>query len=691
MKSVLKTVAVVLCCCPLTQAQSVYMLVNPTSSTAYGNIQAAVTAAGTTGWVVIPSSYQSTASITGFSITSNVVTFTATNTLQAGQGVTISGLTAGSYMNGSNLIVLSTGLSSSQFEAAFTHANVGSTSASGLASCCNDTWTNPNGIHVYDQRPLSNSNTAVQIVNAANYGAICNGVNNDTTAIQAALNAMYAYSIPSGSTRVNIAVQLPQGTCRITTPLQVGIYGGLIGQGGSTFLYGDYANWVGSDYTMVEISYNGALPGGSTAVSRTFGDMQILGVGNTGIATAEAFSVINKANVYDPSDHALGQISFEHITVNNMDTAFDLQDIVYSQFHFVWVSQVRVGWNLNGDAVQIFFDHVYGQVGSWAGTSNHSATTGLMVQPNNKYSSGCATHSVYCAPQGIFFHDSSIVAFDNNVDIEQCVQCDIHDNTLDDGAGGAGGAGGSMQLGAYALGGGLWIHDNYIGTDKANTFLIYSTADGSGGGIDGLWITNNHFLDYVSPGTTIGIALVGAAPIYQVHIIGNTFYHLNEGIVSEQNVINSEIRGNTGNAISDFLINLAGAGSPDYTGTVIDGNTDTDSISVINEGSATNFVTGFNRSPLQVTGMLIATGSGCSIGGGSVGGICGPIPIYLPATYHFADGNYSVLGCSLIGATGEASATLVNNLTGSQFTIYEVSQTTSAVTGGVFKCQVQHP
>jgi hypothetical protein len=687
MKFLLQAVAIALSLVPLTEAQNVYMLLNPTAATAYPNIQAAVTAAGTTGWVVIPSSYQSTASITAFSITSNVVTFTAANTFQVGQGVTISGLSSGSFMNGSNLTVLSTGLSSTQFEAAFNHTNFAH-SDTGLASCCNDTWTNPNGIHVYDQRPLSNSNSAVQIVNAANFGAICNGVNDDTTAIQDALNAMDAYSIPAGSTRVNIAVQLPQGTCRITTPLQIGIYGGLIGQGGSTFLVGDYFNWVGTDYTMVEISYPSALPGGSTAVSRTFGDMQILGIGSSLKATAEAFSVINRGNVYNPSLFALGQISFDHITVNNMDTAFDLQDIVNSQFHFVWVSQVRVGWNLNGDAVQVFFDHVYGQVGSWAGTSNHSATTGLLIQPNNKYGAGCSSHTVYCAPQGIFFHDSSIVAFDNNVDIEQCVQCDIHDNTLDKGAGGSGGSGASIQLGPFALGGGLWIHHNYIGTSTPNTYLIYSTADGSGGGIDGLWITDNHFLNYVSPGSTIGIALVGAAPIYQVHITGNTFYQLNEGIVSEQNIINSEIKGNTGNAITTFLINLAGAGTPDYTGTVIDSNTTTDNIPVIYEGSATNFVTGFNRSPKGVTGRLIATGSGCSIGGGSVGGICGPITMYLPS--NFLDAHYSVLGCSLVGATGEAAATLVNNLTISQFTIYEVSQTTSAVTGGSFECQVQH-
>jgi DNA-binding beta-propeller fold protein YncE len=72
-------------------------------------------------------------SITGFSIAGNVVTFTAQNTLQAGTSVTISGLTAATYLNGQTLTVLPAGLSSTQFEAAFTHANVASTADSGTA------------------------------------------------------------------------------------------------------------------------------------------------------------------------------------------------------------------------------------------------------------------------------------------------------------------------------------------------------------------------------------------------------------------------------------------------------------------------------------------------------------------------------------------------------------------------------
>ncbi len=75
------------------------------------------------------------ASITSFSITSNVVTFqTTTNTFIPGQQVQISGLGIGTYLNGQVLTVLQAGLSTTQFSANFTYPqNVALTTDSGTA------------------------------------------------------------------------------------------------------------------------------------------------------------------------------------------------------------------------------------------------------------------------------------------------------------------------------------------------------------------------------------------------------------------------------------------------------------------------------------------------------------------------------------------------------------------------------
>ena len=75
------------------------------------------------------------ASITSFSITSNVVTFqTTTNNFIAGQQVQISGLGIGTYLNGQVLTVLQAGLSTTQFSANFTYPkNVALTNDAGTA------------------------------------------------------------------------------------------------------------------------------------------------------------------------------------------------------------------------------------------------------------------------------------------------------------------------------------------------------------------------------------------------------------------------------------------------------------------------------------------------------------------------------------------------------------------------------
>ena len=92
-----------------------------------------VTDLSTAVGICTQTSCNTAATITAFSITNNVVTFQGANQFAAGQQITISGLTTGSYLNSLNLTVLGTGLTSSQFEVDFTYSNVALTSDSGTA------------------------------------------------------------------------------------------------------------------------------------------------------------------------------------------------------------------------------------------------------------------------------------------------------------------------------------------------------------------------------------------------------------------------------------------------------------------------------------------------------------------------------------------------------------------------------
>jgi len=81
----------------------------------------------------------SVSTITAFSITSNVVTYTAANSLAAGQWVEIGGLFGRFFMNPHHPQVLPTGLSSAQFEVTLPQElnNIASPSDSGTGDNVN--------------------------------------------------------------------------------------------------------------------------------------------------------------------------------------------------------------------------------------------------------------------------------------------------------------------------------------------------------------------------------------------------------------------------------------------------------------------------------------------------------------------------------------------------------------------------
>lgn len=78
--------------------------------------------------------------LTSVSITANVLTVQAINNLVAGQQVTFSGVGSATFLNGQTVIVLASGLSGTQFEANFTHANYGPTGDTGNVNVIGS-WT----------------------------------------------------------------------------------------------------------------------------------------------------------------------------------------------------------------------------------------------------------------------------------------------------------------------------------------------------------------------------------------------------------------------------------------------------------------------------------------------------------------------------------------------------------------------
>jgi hypothetical protein len=84
------------------------------------------------GWTAPTNGNLSAYTITGFSITSNVVTFQAVNSLLPGLQIVVQGLSTGTYLNNVIMVVISS--NGTSFTAAFSHANVGSTTDSGTVN-----------------------------------------------------------------------------------------------------------------------------------------------------------------------------------------------------------------------------------------------------------------------------------------------------------------------------------------------------------------------------------------------------------------------------------------------------------------------------------------------------------------------------------------------------------------------------
>jgi len=111
-------------------------------------------------------------SISNVAVTSNVLTIQSVNTLQAGDQVTLSGLTTATFLNGQTVTVLSSGLSSTQFSANYTHADYAAASDTGTASIPSAPWIAKAGLGNLNVHPTSTAGAALWQTYVANSSTI---------------------------------------------------------------------------------------------------------------------------------------------------------------------------------------------------------------------------------------------------------------------------------------------------------------------------------------------------------------------------------------------------------------------------------------------------------------------------------------------------------------------------------------
>ena len=435
-----------------------------------------------------------------------------------------------------------------------------------------------------------------RMILASSTGALCNGTADDTNAIQTALNELTAYSIQVGK-YVNTTVVLPDGACRITHTLVMGLYGSLIGDNNATTLFADYSAWQGNNYDALDITINTQIPSEEAIANRRISGFSLFGRNNSTVVSTGIKVYSTAPTAGTAVSDQLPYLSFDHLLISSFDTGIELDDVVASTIDTVNLSLVRCGVFINGNAVNVNMSHLQIQYSTPLQTSaTKASSTGILVT-GRPYPNHAPAY-----PQGIILSDSDIVAFDYDLQINFCEICNFHDNILDYGGDGPQQSGATVWLGLIY---GVTLRNNYIANTDTNGIginVVNPSAVSQNSNNDNIWIEGNYITSYASNNSSTGISLAtGTNASRGVHIENNHFRNLVQGISVNHPMTFSSIRGNYGDQITDWLINLNGSSGQSLPGLLIQGNWDSDSIPVVNVGSAAGFELEWNYSPAQAT------------------------------------------------------------------------------------------
>jgi hypothetical protein len=592
-----------------------------------------------------------------------------------------------------------------------------------------DAWTNPNNVRVFDQRPFNptNSNTYTgqltpgTTLKARDYGALCNGSNDDTAAINAATGAQVGLVggqiQPSHPPTGPVTVELPQGTCIIRAPIVMSGYGSLVGSGsGTTLLAAEpfACNSYGCD--MVQVTEPYVNP---PQLSRTAG-RAVRNINFQYAATATAIvgvHIFNQAGATQLTPYPAGAqyalYQLPAVTVSNnaffaLDTAVRVDDCNQCTVANNNISFVRMGIMQYGNAYSFSAASDTLTSGNGAFTPTAAPTYGYWAGGRNAYfcsntSPGCSSGTVTPTelfPQGCGF-SGAMAGFDYDVYVPNCQGLSIS------GGFDYGGNGGQPTVPHPAI----YIGGTVLITQIVNSFVANAQCAGNGIEIgapsanagtselyNDLLIENTYFTNYCTGAPSGAGVVFDAGNFYRrgAKLVDNTFWNVGYGFTVGHGLQYSVIRGNYGSfmAGTGSLINL-NAGTPgatSFSGTVIADNTDSNNQLVVYDQAGGGYtLEGINQSgntltaPYQFLGTQRAFATGCTITSGAVGNNCTqtvswPIP--------FADSTY-LPSCTLQGGTG-SFVSQVNIVNGSSVNAIESSILSSGTGGGTIVCTGTH-
>lgn len=555
-------------------------------------------------------------------------------------------------------------------------------------------------------------------IKAADYGAICNGAHDDTSAINAAVSGAVSLNggqiQPANPVPGPATVELPQGTCVIRAPIVMHTYGSLTGSANGTYLDAADAftcNAYGCDMVQMDVPYRSKVDLLQT-VHRFVKDINFQYFGRASAITG--IHVFNQtgniaATPYPQGFYALPyQLLGVEISGNTffaMDIGVNISDcgectVHHNQFRFMRMGLLEFGNDFSFTAHNNAYENSVPQYTSHAGLS-----TGFFAGGREAYvcsntrpdCSGGTTKVIEVFPQGCSLVNETMAGWDTDVNVSNCQGLSLQANGFDFGSHGY--QGNTVPNPTIVVGSTVYIaniESNYIASTNcsAKALEIQAPASPGAGTTSGtyndLTIRGNYFLNYCT--TTSGGSGVSFDPgIYArrgVRLIDNTFFNERYGVTAAHPLQYSVIRGNFGTSFpgGGAFIKLDAAGPTSFTGTVIAENTTSSSTLVIDDHAGGGYLAGYNVSPLQNLSTQIATGKGCSTGSG-VGSAC-PVAMDIPVPYN--DLNYAISGCVLVDASNQATTATVTSKKEGGFKIAEVSLSPGSAAGGTVQCTVSH-
>ena len=444
------------------------------------------------------------------------------------------------------------------------------------------------------------SSPVVGGVSVTEYGALCDGVHDDTAAFIAALNTGNGY----------YTVTIPQSTaggCRVTHSIVVTTSNSnapsLVGDSSNqSAILADFSAWTGSDQAVIDIVSTGPVTTVWGIHNRRFGNFSLrtenvssqapIGMNIRTTASVASTEVDGYMPLYDAT--------IDNIMFTGLSTAVSISEGY--NLHLLSLRGINDlnGINIAGQVIQIVVDScTFGVTTDSAGVG-----TGIMVTSKNYTDQAAAPQAVHIV------NGSAFVDFNVDADIEAGMFVTIDHSVLD-------------QPYSYALRvnnpDDLHVTNNYIYVKNYNesAILVLGLPANTGvtGGIpintDGLWIEDNRIAG-AALGLQDGIAFVAGSgpPRRQVHIERNRFQDLVNPMLFITVPNFSDIRSNHGAINTGPLIQFDPSGSSVGVGTVVDGNSTSDAEPAFVYGTvAPSLLAGYNYSPLGASPQTHPAGS----------------------------------------------------------------------------------